>query len=118
MAMDFFERQSVARRNTWWLVVMFMIAVVAIVVSTFVAAAVAVRATNEYAARDFNHMQGLQRYPWEIPFLAAGVLALGDYDGQRCSRSPSSVAVAPAWRSDRAAGGSFPTRPTWPSDAC
>jgi len=40
MATDFFERQAVARRNTKWLVVMFVLAVIAILGSTFVATAV------------------------------------------------------------------------------
>lgn len=47
MATDFFERQSVARRNTKWLVVMFVLAVIGIVGTTFVATALAVgRAGN------------------------------------------------------------------------
>jgi Zn-dependent protease with chaperone function len=37
MATDFFERQSAARRNTKWLVVMFALAVIGIVGSTFFA---------------------------------------------------------------------------------
>jgi len=72
MATDFFERQSVARRNTWWLVVMFVIAVVAIVATTFVAAAVAVSASKEYAPRDHRSVQWQDRYAWEVPFFAAG----------------------------------------------
>ena len=42
MATDFFERQAVARRNTKWLVVMFVLAVIGIVGTTFVATAIAV----------------------------------------------------------------------------
>ncbi len=38
MATDFFQRQTVARRNTTWLVVMFVLAVICILVSTFFAA--------------------------------------------------------------------------------
>jgi Zn-dependent protease with chaperone function len=37
MATDFFERQSAARRNTKWLVAMFVLAVIGIVGSTFLA---------------------------------------------------------------------------------
>jgi Zn-dependent protease with chaperone function len=42
MATDFFERQSVARRNTKWLVVMFALAVIGIVGTTFVVTALAI----------------------------------------------------------------------------
>ena len=42
MATDFFERQAVARRNTKWLVVMFVFAVIGIVGSTFVVTAIAI----------------------------------------------------------------------------
>ena len=42
MATDFFERQSVARRNTKWLVVMFALAVISIVGATFIATVVLV----------------------------------------------------------------------------
>ncbi len=46
MATDFFERQSVARRNTKWLVVMFALAVIGLVGTTFVATAMAVGAAG------------------------------------------------------------------------
>ncbi|MEX0643629.1 MAG: M48 family metallopeptidase [Pirellulales bacterium] len=46
MATDFFERQSVARRNTKWLVAMFVLAVIGIVGTTFVATAFAVGAAE------------------------------------------------------------------------
>ena len=46
MATDFFERQAVARRNTKWLVVMFVLAVIGIVGTTFVATAIAVGAAD------------------------------------------------------------------------
>ena len=44
MATDFFQRQSDARRNTKWLVVMFVLAVIGIVGTTFVATAIAAAA--------------------------------------------------------------------------
>ncbi len=64
MATNFFERQDVARRNTKWLVVMFVLAVIGIVGTTFVASAVA-----------FGAMGG--DVPLEVPIVAsAGALAL------------------------------------------
>jgi Zn-dependent protease with chaperone function len=64
MATDFFERQSVARRNTKWLVVMFVLAVIGIVGTTFVATALAVGATGG-------------EVPLEVPIGASlGALAL------------------------------------------
>ncbi|MFO0790421.1 MAG: M48 family metallopeptidase [Pirellulales bacterium] len=65
MATDFFERQAVARRNTKWLVVMFVFAVIAIVGSTFVFTAVALGAADQHG-----------RVHWEGPVLAS-VAALG-----------------------------------------
>jgi Zn-dependent protease with chaperone function len=62
MATDFFERQSIARRNTKWLVVMFVLAVIGIVGTTFVATAMAVGAAGG-------------EVPVEIP-IAASVAAL------------------------------------------
>jgi Zn-dependent protease with chaperone function len=41
MATDFFERQSTARRNTKWLVAMFVLSVIGIVGTTFIATAIA-----------------------------------------------------------------------------
>jgi Zn-dependent protease with chaperone function len=72
MATDFFERQTVARRNTWWLVVAFTLSVVGIVATTFVAAAVAVGAAQEHAPRDYRGLQQAERFPWQVPLLAAG----------------------------------------------
>jgi Zn-dependent protease with chaperone function len=46
MPTDFFERQAVARRNTKWLVVMFVFAVIGIVGTTFVATAIATGAAD------------------------------------------------------------------------
>jgi len=46
MATDFFERQTVARRNTKWLVVMFVLAVIGIVGTTFAVTAVAIGASS------------------------------------------------------------------------
>jgi Zn-dependent protease with chaperone function len=65
MATDFFERQSVARRNTKWLVVMFVLAVIGIVGTAFVVTALAVGAA------------GHGRVPLELPIGASlGALAL------------------------------------------
>jgi Zn-dependent protease with chaperone function len=64
MATNFFERQSVARRNTKWLVAMFVLAVVAIVGTTFVATAIALGASAG-------------EVPIEVPLIAsAGALVL------------------------------------------
>jgi Zn-dependent protease with chaperone function len=64
MATDFFERQSVARRNTKWLVAMFALAVIGIVGTTFVATAIGLGA----AGGDV---------PIEVPLIAsAGALVL------------------------------------------
>jgi Zn-dependent protease with chaperone function len=65
MATDFFERQAVARRNTKWLVVMFVLAVIGIVGATFVATAVAVGAA-----------EGHGRFPIEAPLAASAVALL------------------------------------------
>src|SRR5690349_3165985 len=67
MATDFFERQAVARRNTKWLVAMFVFAVFAIVGTTFV-----VTALVASAAASSRH----QRFPIEAPLLASAA-ALG-----------------------------------------
>ncbi|MEX0613017.1 MAG: M48 family metalloprotease [Pirellulales bacterium] len=65
MATDFFERQDVARRNTKWLVVMFVFAVVGVVGTTFLVTALA-----------FGAMDGGD-VPLEAPLAAsAGALAL------------------------------------------
>lgn len=65
MATDFFERQAVARRNTKWLVVMFVFAVIAIVGTTFVFTAMAVGAASKGT------------FQVEFPLLAsAGALGL------------------------------------------
>jgi Zn-dependent protease with chaperone function len=69
MATDFFERQSTARRNTKWLVAMFVLAVIGIVGTTFVATALAL---GTWGGGDV---------PIELPTLAAGgalvVIVLG-----------------------------------------
>ena len=65
MATDFFERQSVARRNTKWLVAMFVLAVIGIVGTTFLTVALALGA-----------MEG-DAIPFELPLAAsAGALVL------------------------------------------
>ncbi len=48
MATDFFERQADARRNTKWLIAMFVLAVIAVVGSTFVLTAVVVTAADRH----------------------------------------------------------------------
>jgi Zn-dependent protease with chaperone function len=53
MATDFFERQTVARRNTKWLVAMFVLAVIAIVGSTFLATAMATSAAGQTNSFEF-----------------------------------------------------------------
>jgi Zn-dependent protease with chaperone function len=65
MATDFFERQAVARRNTKWLVVMFVFAVIAIVGTTFVGTAIALGAADDHG-----------RFRIEGPLLASAA-ALG-----------------------------------------
>ncbi len=65
MATDFFERQAVARRNTKWLVVMFVFAVIGIVGTTFVVTAIALGAADSHG-----------RIPIEVPLLASAA-ALG-----------------------------------------
>ncbi len=87
MATNFFQRQETARRNTAWLVVMFLLAVVGIVGSTFAITAFAVAQTRSYSP-DYKELldgqafggrpgSGKSTYPWEIPFMAgAGALVL------------------------------------------
>lgn len=80
MATDFFERQSAARRNTRWLVVMFALAVVAIVGTTFVVTALAVGYGEEYHPQVFLEPESgraQQQFHWEFPVWASlGSLAL------------------------------------------
>jgi Zn-dependent protease with chaperone function len=72
MATNFYERQDVARRNTTWLVVMFVLAVIGIVGSTFVATAIA---TN-WAATDAEY-DPARPISFELPVYASiGALAL------------------------------------------
>jgi Zn-dependent protease with chaperone function/uncharacterized tellurite resistance protein B-like protein len=63
MATDFFERQSTARRNTSWLVWTFSLSVIAILVTTFLVTAFAVK-TAEGGPEGFVPSG---RFPWEIP---------------------------------------------------
>ena len=65
MATDFFQRQADARRNTKWLVVMFVFAVIAIVGATFVATAIALSVADKKG-----------QFHIELPLLAS-VAALG-----------------------------------------
>src|SRR4051812_17440697 len=75
MATDFFQRQADAHRNTKWLVVMFVLAVIGIVATTMVATAVLVGQTQHRAAWRQGQF-GPQGFPWQAP-VAAGVAALG-----------------------------------------
>lgn len=69
MATDFFERQSAARRNTIWLIGMFLVATAGIVAATFFVALFAMEGYDSYGGALDGH--GDQpRY--EIPLLAAG----------------------------------------------
>ena len=71
MATDFFERQAVARRNTKWLIAMFIFAVFAIVGTTFVVTALIAGAASK----------GHGRFPIGVPFAASaaalGLIAVG-----------------------------------------
>jgi Zn-dependent protease with chaperone function len=75
MATDFFQRQADAHRNTKWLVVMFVLAVIGIVGTTMVATAVLVGQTQHRAASRQGQF-GPQEFPWQAP-IAAGIAALG-----------------------------------------
>ncbi|MGI9457564.1 MAG: M48 family metallopeptidase, partial [Aeoliella sp.] len=69
MATNFFERQSKARRNTVWLIAMFLVAAVGIVASTFAVATLAVSQSRQQA----NAFAGQSApFPWEVPMLAGG----------------------------------------------
>ncbi|MCO6046468.1 M48 family metallopeptidase [Aeoliella sp. ICT_H6.2] len=69
MATDFFERQSAARRNTVWLIGMFLLATLGIVVATFFVTLFAMEGYDSYGGALDGH--GQQR-GYEIPLLAAG----------------------------------------------
>jgi Zn-dependent protease with chaperone function/uncharacterized tellurite resistance protein B-like protein len=75
MATDFFERQSDARRNTKWLVVMFVLAVIGIVGTTMFATALATGAMQEHRAWRGDRF-GRQSFPWQVTVMS-GVAALG-----------------------------------------
>jgi Zn-dependent protease with chaperone function len=73
MATDFFERQTVARRNTAWLVAVFILAVIGLVTTTVVVAAIAVSFLREYDPR--TAFEPRERRPpdnWQFPLLAGG----------------------------------------------
>jgi Zn-dependent protease with chaperone function len=75
MATDFFQRQSDARRNTKWLVVMFVLAVIGIVGTTMFATALATGAMQEHRAWRGDRF-GRQSFPWQATVMS-GVAALG-----------------------------------------
>jgi hypothetical protein len=99
MATDFFERQSVARRNTKWLVVMFVLAVIGIVGTTFVATALAIGAADE------------GRVPIELP-IATSLAALMLIGGGSAFKIAQLSAAARLWPSGLMGGESFQIRPT------
>lgn len=75
MATDFFQRQSDARRNTKWLVVMFALAVFGIVGTTMIVTALATGAMQHNAPMrrgNFSH----QPFPWQATVMS-GIAALG-----------------------------------------
>ena len=83
MATDFFERQSNARRNTRWLMIVFSLSVIAIVVTTFIVTTLAVgghSAVHDQFGQsiDFGHFRpGADPFPWQVPIGASlGSLAL------------------------------------------
>jgi Zn-dependent protease with chaperone function len=77
MATDFFERQSNARRNTRWLMIVFSLSVIAIVASTFIVTAFAVGTRSEAHdqfdrfGRPARFRPGNQPFPWQIPIGAS-----------------------------------------------
>jgi Zn-dependent protease with chaperone function len=88
MATDFFQRQSLARRYTRWLVVLFTLAVVGIVVVTFFVTQTVMENVNMVHRVGANRTLspgvfspgGPLHGPWQIPLLASGaalVLILG-----------------------------------------
>ena len=78
MATDFFERQSLARRYTRWLVVLFTLAVLGIVVATFFVTLAAM--DNVHLVNDKLPAEFSSRTPhtsrWQIPLLASGAALL------------------------------------------
>ena len=76
MATDFFQRQSDARRNTKWLVVMFTLAVIGIVGTTVFATAVATGVMQQQAGGYRGHGFSPHPFHWEAT-LMSGVAALG-----------------------------------------
>ena len=78
MATDFFQRQSDARRNTKWLVVMFALAVIGVVGSTmFVAAIGVVAVENREASKRGRSVRATPRSDSLQAALVAGVATLG-----------------------------------------
>jgi len=84
MATDFFERQSAARRSTKWLVVLFTVAVVALVGIVFVATFAAVGGYEQYSRNATISSsvepplagQDFQRLQWEVPLGACAFTLL------------------------------------------
>ena len=79
MSIDFFERQSDARRSTKWLIGMFVLSVVAIVSAITVVTALGIGVWNQ--KHDLQQLAGLpgakELGVWQIPALAGlGALAL------------------------------------------
>lgn len=69
MATDFFERQEVARTNSKWLVILFVLAVIGIVGTSAGLATVAVFAFRE-SSYGVQHAE--QPFPWMVPLAIGG----------------------------------------------
>jgi len=72
MPTDFFERQSTARRNTTWLVVLFCLAAIGIVTTTFFVTAAAIGGAQKYVHLEGGQSMAPADFPWQIPTGAGG----------------------------------------------
>ena len=86
MATDFFERQSVARRNTKWLVVMFVLAVIGIVGTTFVVTAIARRAQRASGDRSPIGASGRREFGCALALIGGGSAVQDRPTGRRRHR--------------------------------
>jgi Zn-dependent protease with chaperone function len=73
MATNFYERQDTARRNTKWLVVMFLLAVVGTVGTTMVLTTLVIGLLDQ--SSESPSAISPADFPWEVP-ITAGVAAL------------------------------------------
>jgi Zn-dependent protease with chaperone function len=78
MPTRFFEHQDIARRNTRWLVVVFVLAVIGIVGTTVAVTAIALDLGGKYELpAALSGRPQSAPFPWEVPLWAgAGALAL------------------------------------------